>query len=163
VTRVIDPGGTTRRKLTMKTRLIAGALMLTALPLAAACSPASAEPADKDASIEVSADEFANTNNIVREVVVAEGGTLTVSLGSNPSTGFTWDEGAHIADPALLRQTASALVPAEGQGLVGAPGTQVWTFEALAQGTTTVSLQYSRPWEGGEKGVWTFDLTVTVK
>jgi len=24
-------------------------------------------------------------------------------------------------------------------------------------------MEYGRPWEGGEKGVWTFNLTVTVK
>jgi len=24
-------------------------------------------------------------------------------------------------------------------------------------------MEYSRPWEGGEKGVWTFNLSVTVK
>ena len=146
----------------MKTKLIVMALMVTVLLVAVACSPAEASPA-AEANIEVSADEFANTNNIAKEVVVAEGCTITVTLGSNPSTGFSWDEGAHIADPTVLQQTGSEMVPAEGQGLVGAPGAQVWTFKALTQGTTIVSMQYSRPWEGGEKAVWTFDLTVTVK
>lgn len=146
----------------MKTKLIVAALTLTILPVAVACSPAEASPA-AEASIDVSIDEFEQASSITREVTVAEGGTLTVSLGSNPTTGFTWDQAAQIADPTILQQTGSELLPAEGQGLVGAPGTQVWTFKALAKGTTTVAMEYSRPWEGGEKGVWTFDLTVTVK
>ncbi|MFC1983316.1 protease inhibitor I42 family protein, partial [Chloroflexota bacterium] len=45
----------------------------------------------------------------------------------------------------------------------GTPGQEVWTFKALKKGTTTVFMEYSRPWEGGEKGEWTFNLTVTVK
>ncbi len=147
----------------MKTKLIAMALMLTVLPAAAACAPVSGASPATEASIDVSIDEFEQSKIITREVVVAEGGTVTVALGSNPSTGFSWDKGAHIADPTVLQQTGSEMVPAEGQGLVGAPGTQVWTFKTLTQGTTTVSMQYSRPWEGGEKAVWTFALTVTVK
>jgi len=63
----------------------------------------------------------------------------------------------------VLQQTGSEMQPAQAQGMVGAPGAQVWTFKALKKGATTVSLDYSRPWEGGEKGVWTFELTVTVK
>jgi len=45
----------------------------------------------------------------------------------------------------------------------GTPGKEVWTFKTLKKGTTEVSMEYSRPWEGGEKAEWTFDLVVTVK
>ena len=47
--------------------------------------------------------------------------------------------------------------------IAGTPGQEVWTFEALKKGSSTVSLEYDRPWEGGEKGEWTFELTVVVK
>jgi predicted secreted protein len=63
----------------------------------------------------------------------------------------------------VVQQTASEYVAPETQGLVGASGNQVWTFEALQKGTTSLTMEYGRPWEGGEKGVWTFELTVTVK
>jgi inhibitor of cysteine peptidase len=153
---------TLRRKTDMKTKIIAAMLTALVLPAAAACSPAT-ETAAQEASIEVAIDEFQNATDITREVAVAEGGTLTLTLGSNPTTGFSWNEAAQIADPTVLQQTSSESLPAEGQGMVGAPGAQVWTFKALKKGTTTVSLDYSRPWEGGEKGVWTFELAVTVK
>ena len=50
----------------------------------------------------------------------------------------------------------------EGDG-VGAPGIEVWTFEAVAKGTTKVRMEYSRPWEGGEKEEWTYTMTVIVE
>jgi predicted secreted protein len=43
------------------------------------------------------------------------------------------------------------------------PGQGVWTFKALKAGESTISLDYSRPWEGGEKGEWTFVLNVVVE
>ena len=40
-----------------------------------------------------------------------------------------------------------------GSDKIGAPGTEQWTLKALKQGAVaTVKLDYSRPWEGGEKG-----------
>jgi inhibitor of cysteine peptidase len=84
-------------------------------------------------------------------------------LCSNPTTGFLWSETAQITDQAVLQQTAHEMVSAEDQDVVGAAGSEVWTFKALKKGESTVSMEYSRPWEGGEKGEWTFSLTVVAK
>ncbi|MCD6567992.1 MAG: protease inhibitor I42 family protein [Dehalococcoidia bacterium] len=51
----------------------------------------------------------------------------------------------------------------ENTDMVGAPGKEVWTFEALEKGSSTISMEYSQPWEGGEKAAQTFSLTVVVK
>ncbi len=147
----------------MNRQLTVTAAMITVLLAAGACSPASAASPATDASIEVTIDDFANTQQVVRQVEVAEGGILTVTLGSNPTTGFSWTEDARISDPTVLLQSEIQRMPALDPDLIGAPGSQVWTFEALQKGTTIVSMDYGRPWEGGEKGVWTFELTVTVK
>lgn len=147
----------------MKTRMTVTAAMVTVLLAAGACSPAVGASPAKEANIEVTIDEFMNTQNVAREIELPEGGVLTVTLGSNPTTGFSWNETAQIADATVLQQTESKVLSAEDKGLVGASGSQVWTFKALQKGTTTLSMDYGRPWEGGEKGVWTFELTVTVK
>jgi len=147
----------------MRTKLMAAALIALVLPAAVACSPVSGDTPAREARIEIAIDEFEAEKDIAREVEIAEGGTLTLMLGSNPTTGFSWPEAADIADPTVLQQTGSEIQPAQAQGMVGAPGAQAWTFKALKKGTTTLSLDYSRPWEGGEKGVWTFELTVTVR
>jgi inhibitor of cysteine peptidase len=113
-------------------------------------------------SIEVPCDDFTNQSHISKDVTVTAGGSLNVTLCSNPTTGFQWVENATISDQTVVNQTSHQFVAPEDQELVGAPGEEVWTFEALRKGKSTVSMEYSRPWEGGEKGEWTFTLNVTV-
>ena len=95
-------------------------------------------------------------------VTVSPGETVTVTLCSNASTGFSWDETAKIDDTNILKQTGHRFISPEKE-MPGAAGQQEWTFEALEPGAATAYMEYSRPWEGGEKGVWTFTLTVEVK
>jgi len=121
-----------------------------------ACSPA----------IDVSYDDFMNSQHISQETEVAVDSSFTVTLGSNPaSTGFQWSEPAQISDQTVLQQTAYELVPPTNGLLLapGTPGKEVWTFQALREGECTISMEYSRPWEDGEQATWTFNLTVTVK
>jgi len=97
------------------------------------------------------------------EVKVAVGGTVIVTLESNPSTGFSWALAGN-SDEGVLQEVGHEYNPPEGDPpLVGAGGHEVWTFQALEKGTSTISMEYSRPWEGGEKGVETFELTVVVE
>jgi inhibitor of cysteine peptidase len=97
------------------------------------------------------------------QIDLAVGETLTVNLESNPTTGFQW----------LLRSIGHEGVLGEaGHEYVmdttmdppppGTAGVEIWTFTALAEGETTISMEYSRPWDGGEKAVQTFELTVVV-
>jgi len=147
----------------MKTKLMVTAVMVTVLLIAGACSLVLGTSPPKEANIEVSIDEFMDTKQVTKEIEVPDGGVLTVTLGSNPTTGFSWTDAAQIGNPAILQQTENKLLLPEGEGIVGAPGSQAWTFKALQKGTTTINMEYSRPWEGGEKAEWTFELIVTVK
>ncbi len=136
--------------------LVLSIIAISALLLACA-------PAPKQVSLEVSCDEFMQQQHISQEVEVAAGDSLIVTLCSNPTTGFQWSETAQISDQTVLQQLDHKFVSPEETGVVGAPGQEVWTFEALKKGTSSVSMEYSQPWEGGEKGEWTFELTVVVK
>jgi inhibitor of cysteine peptidase len=143
----------------MKTKVaILGAIAALAV-IAGACSAAIGSP--KQTTIGVGYDEFSQGKNISRQITIAEGTELIVNLASNPSTGFNWTQAA-IATPSVLTQTDSKYVAPDTKAL-GAAGTQVWTFKASAKGTTTVKMDYSRPWEGGDQGVRNFVLTVIVK
>ena len=115
------------------------------------------------ASVEVSCDDFMKNQQISRELEVNVGNSFMVNLCSNPTTGFQWSESAQISDQTVLEQVECEFTPPEQTGVAGAAGQRIWTFKALKQGKSTVSMEYSRPWEGGEKGEWTFALTVTVK
>jgi len=97
-----------------------------------------------------------------QEVEVAVGGSLTVTLESNASTGFQW-ELVSISDETVLEKVANTYEAPEDTGMVGAPGKEIWTFTTLKKGTSTISMEYSQPWENGTKAAETFDLTVVVK
>lgn len=143
--------------------LVSAAVLLTVF---GACAGAQDAEAPRQVSVAISADEFAQTPHMSKQVEVAQGGTLTVKLSSNPSTGFQWTEQAQIGDPAVAGQTAHRYMAPEAQGgtppPLGAPGNEEWTFSALKAGTTTLSMRYARPWQS-DMGEWSLELTVTVK
>jgi predicted secreted protein len=122
---------------------------------------------EKDTTIKkvvtASCDDFAKLRHISQEVEITVGESFTVALCSNPTTGFQWSQSAQINDQTLLQQVDHKFVPPEEKDVMGAPGREVWTFKALKRGMTGVSMAYSRAWEGGDEGEWTFNLTVIVK
>ncbi len=128
-----------------------------------ACAPAATPPTAAGATVTVTCEQFSQKAHIVQDVTAAAGSTVTVTLCSNPTTGFSWGEQAQISNPEVLKQTSHKAVAPANTGMVGAPGNQVWTFQALKAGASTASFSYSRPWEGGEKDVQTFKLNVTVQ
>ena len=121
--------------------------------------------AAEQASVEISCDDFIKSHHISlsRTIEISVGDSLNVTLCSNPTTGFQWSELAQISDQTLLQQIDHQFVPPQEQDVEGAAGKEIWTFNALKKGTSNISMEYSRPWEGGEKGEWTFTLYVVVK
>ena len=115
----------------------------------------SAGPAAPDA---VSVDESSSG----KQVEIAAGGTLTVTLESNQTTGFQW-ELKSVGDTSVLHSRGGTYNAPEDTGMVGAGGEEVWTFKALKPGTSSLSMDYSQPWDGGTKAGQTFSLTVVVK
>lgn len=144
----------------MKAKLILTCAVIAVSLFLFACSPT-----PKQASIEVPCDDFMKTQHISKEITVSVDGTVTVTLCSNPTTGFQWLETAQISDPTVLEQVDHKFIAPvhEPPPPPGTPGQEVWAFKALKKGTSTISMEYSRPWEGGEKAIWTFGLTVVVK
>jgi len=98
------------------------------------------------------------------EIKMAIGDSVMVSLVSNPSTGFQWGL-AEISDESVMEQVNQEFtLPEHDKPLPpGTPGEEIWTFEAIGSGTSTLSMEYSRPWDGGEKAVETFVLTIIVE
>ena len=105
-----------------------------------------------------------NQKHINKQIEIASGSSFEVTLCSNPTTGFQWEE-AQISNETVLKQVDRQFISpnSEPPPPPGTPGQEIWTFEAIQKGSSTVSIRYSRPWEGGEKGEWTFTLAVTVK
>ena len=95
-----------------------------------------------------------------KQVELAVGQSLVVTLASNITTGYSWSLSEN-SDEAVLSETGNEYI-APQTTLVGAGGKEEWTFKALKKGTSTISMGYSRPWESTPP-IETFDLTVVVK
>lgn len=151
----------------MKAKLALLGMMAILALILVGCAGAGGTVELNQKAVNVPCDDFYEQGNVTSELAVAVGDTFTVTLCSNPTTGFQWAETAQIGDDSILEQVSHEYVaPETGDEeapLVGAPGNEVWALKALEKGTTTVAMEYSRPWEGGEKGVWTFVLTVVVE
>jgi inhibitor of cysteine peptidase len=145
----------------MKTRLSVLALVTLASALLVSSSCAGVP---KQVSITVPCADFEANPNLNKEVQVLEGGLVTVTLCSNATTGFQWEQEIYcpLIGTIITEKDHKFIPPADTAGL-GAAGQEVWTFEAVNKGTATVAMVYSQPWEGGQKGAWTYNLVVTIK
>jgi len=151
----------------MKKSILLGLAAMLLIPiLVVGCKQAQswdkAVPANAETQkIEITTDDFAAQDNITRDIELKVNEKLTVSLGSNASTGFAWGD-AEISDAAVIAQDSRNFTEPQ-TGKVGAPGKDAWMFAARSAGTATIKMSYSRPWEGGEKDAWTLTINVTVK
>ena len=133
--------------------------LITCGSILAACSGSrAAEP------LGATCDQFQTTPTVDQSAVVAAGSDFKVVLCSNPSTGYAWGE-PQIGDTTVLELVDRTYAAPDGASLpvVGAAGGEVLTLRAVAAGTTTLLIQYGQPWEGGTKGAWTYQLSVTVE
>jgi inhibitor of cysteine peptidase len=71
--------------------------------------------------------------------------TLSLTLPSNPSTGYSWKITSD--DRAVLVPLGEPQFNVSGTPRPGAGGTETFNFKAVAPGTTTLTLVYVRPWE----------------
>jgi inhibitor of cysteine peptidase len=94
-----------------------------------------------------------------REVTLAIGEVVEISLAENRTTGFHWE----------LRtkpEPACSLVKSwfePGTGPPGKGGTHRWQFQAVRSGTGEIKLEYRRPWEQETPPGQTFKLSVHVR
>jgi len=146
----------------VRCRFMRPRIILVFLMLAASLSPLSCFVTSRAIGVEISCEEFnENPHSIRNEFQVETGDKITAKLCSNPTTGFRWKY-QMIGDIAVKEEDHDFVEP-EGESVVGAAGQEVWTFEAVRQGTTEVHMEYGRQWEGGEQTQWTYRFTVKVE
>ncbi len=89
------------------------------------------------------------------------GGSVLVQLPANPSAGFTWE--ASQLDANLLKQVgqteyqSASSNPAPGQG-----GTQILRFQAIAAGSTTLTLVYHQPFDKSTPPAQTYSIPLSI-
>ncbi len=129
-------------------------VLTTGKPVTTVC------PTPERPLVSASCEEFAAQPFITKIMQMKPGQTFDVSLCSNPSTGFQWPDKAQIQDTSIVTQI-NHVFQAPATGLVGAPGSDVWTFCVLKNGQTTIRFEYSQPWQGGQKATRVFTLVLT--
>jgi inhibitor of cysteine peptidase len=75
------------------------------------------------------------------------GQKFSVTLESNPTTGYQWRL-ARPLDEKHLTLLTNEFVKSKSK-LSGAGGQQIWWFRALRAGKTQIDLEYARSWETG--------------
>ncbi len=86
-------------------------------------------------------------NNDTIPVTVKEGNEFTITLASNPSTGYKWDlneiDETKVTFISCKYAKTDSLLPGSGEK-------EIWTLKALKKGKTVISFKYARPWEKDE-------------
>jgi len=96
-----------------------------------------------------------------KTVKVAAGGTVILSLESNPTTGFSWTKADKVDKDILKLERNDYMQNPHPNGMVGVGGTTVIVYRALKPGKAKIDLTYMQPWEPDSK--FNTDYTVTVE
>jgi predicted secreted protein len=84
-------------------------------------------------------------SNPSHPIMAGRGKIFTLRLRSNPTTGYIWQLAEPLNDK-LIRFIGNEYW-GNKTGLVGAGGSEIWTFMALEVGKTEIVMKYVRPWE----------------
>jgi predicted secreted protein len=107
------------------------ALVIISVVLYAGCSP---EPRGSE--------DDEPTPSYDKTIDVKVGDQFTITLGSQPSTGYEWELDFDLT---TIRLDSKSFVP--DSNLTGSPGTDTYTFTALAVSKTKIEMIYKREWE----------------
>lgn len=98
--------------------------------------------ANQVAAVDKTLTASANKSN----VTLKAGDTLSIELASNPTTGYSWQ--VNQVDAKILQALGEPQFSLGGkEPIPGAGGTETFQFKAIANGKTTLTLIYVRPWE----------------
>ena len=140
----------------MKLKMVIISVMLLAVTLLSSCLSSSIV-----INIDVDCAEFeAKSNTIGNEFEIEVNDKIRAKLCANPTTGFTWICKMDDEDGVMKLESQEYVEP--DTELVGASGTDVWTFKAVKEGTALITMEYSQDWEGGIKAERTYVLDIIV-
>lgn len=88
-----------------------------------------------------------------------------IKLKSNPTTGYSWFLREY--DNSLMTPVKHVFEAAKGK-IVGAPGSDIWTFRVKLSGfvvpqQTIIRFVYARPWEGSDQSKQVVFRVTTIK
>ena len=116
---------------------------------------------NEQVTFKATCDQLSAKKHLAWNVQAHPNDLLFVTLCSNPTTGFQWSNPAQISDESVVEQKNHIFI-SPAKPMPGSASREEWTLSTLKKGTTTVVWEYSRPWDGGEKGVWSLTATIVI-
>jgi len=86
-------------------------------------------------------EEYLNPGQPIK---VNSGRIFTIRMESNPTTGYGWQLSKALDNKIIM--VTNAFIPPDSK-LCGVGGHEVWTFKAIGEGQSDISMKYVRPWE----------------
>ena len=93
---------------------------------------------------------------------ILAGGTISIDLRANPSTGYFWELDDPDPEASLLEQVREPTFESDNPDAMGAGGILTFTFRAVDRGEMIIKLVYLAP-EVGEAPTDTFQIDLTVR
>jgi predicted secreted protein len=90
------------------------------------------------------------------------GQEFQIVIESNPTTGYHWEIEGNL-DESIVQFVSNDYRSTSAPGLVGGGGVDMWTFKALKEGTTQITLGYHPPSNDPLPAERTVTFTVNVK
>ena len=84
------------------------------------------------------------------EIDIGVGQEFIIALGSNPTTGYSWQASYDETMLELVGGEPTYEADETDEDVVGAGGVELFRFLALEAGETEITLTYERPWEDGD-------------
>ncbi len=125
----------------MKTTGVVSLVVVLSLAVAVLCSgcmsPTTVSPSPT-AAVNNTTIVVKNATAKGADVTISKGQNFTLQLQSNPSTGYRWEPIYDNSSLTLINRTFISNASTRSVPIVGAGGTDVFTFQAMKQGTTIV-------------------------
>lgn len=96
-----------------------------------------------------------------KDVEAHVGDTIVVSLNENPSTGYKWE--MERDDEQIVQMQGSEFRRIAREGVIGAAGERILSFQMKKAGRVTVRLKLRRAWEDETSAVERFFIPIEVK
>jgi predicted secreted protein len=84
-----------------------------------------------------------NKSHDVENITVNKGKEFTITLESNPTTGYQW---IPIFNASIINLISHSFQPPTTK-LIGSPGTEIFNFKAINYGTESLKMVYKKSWE----------------
>ena len=98
-----------------------------------------------------------------KSVKVAAGGTVVLTLETNPTTGFSWTKVDKVDTSILKLERNDYRQNANPAGMVGVGGRTTIVYRALKPGKAKIDLTYMQPWEPDSEFITKYSVTVEVE